>query len=605
MNHLVHDARERGTSHPEWIGVGAQIGRLVNEYAVRGDLVGYASPIAGGSAPACYKPELAEVEVNTTIAFGAGVRPEHIGDLTDRDTQYEFPRAIGAIMHEAFHARFSRWSLPKAFEALTEEEYTALSLLEEGRIEAFGAALDSRNRSFLRSCVFDIVLGDISGALFTAKIDDLVQLVGLIQSRVIGNILDADEVSVVLDIIKSEIGEDAFNRLSDIMVAFQQHDAHHNLEPVYPLAREWVKIIHELKEQRGEEGEGEGGSEAGGTSGEKGEKSLAKILKEAVEALEEIADELSTSIADELSDQQETEEWRDEVNTRAKSAKEQKVHKEISTDVFGRGTGPMEVTATRSRLAHTRKPTSAERAAAVSVARMLEKAKYRERDLTQITSAVPGGRLRTKALVQGAALKAKGIRADVEPWRKNVRKQTDEPTLTVGVMVDISGSMSPAMEPMATSAWVLSEATKRVQGKAAMVYYGQDVFATLKKGQHLTDVNVYTAPDGTEKFDKAFKALDGEANLLYGSGARLLVVVSDGCYGGSEMKNAKNWISRCDQSGVAVVWLTFERIDYYVRDIVKGTSAEMVFVSEDTSAAALAIGKAAAKALTSVGKRNE
>ena len=88
-------------------------------------------------------------------------------------------------------------------------------------------------------------------------------------------------------------------------------------------------------------------------------------------------------------------------------------------------------------------------------------------------------------------MEARGVRQEVAPFRKKVRKQTDEPTLTVGVMVDISGSMSSAMEPMASTAWIMSEAVRRVQGKTAMVYYGNEVFTTLKPGQHLGDVKVW------------------------------------------------------------------------------------------------------------------
>ena len=75
----------------------------------------------------------------------------------------------------------------------------------------------------------------------------------------------------------------------------------------------------------------------------------------------------------------------------------------------------------------------------------------------------PPGGLRSRALVQGAALKSKGLLTQTEPWRRTQRKHTDNPQLKVGVMVDISGSMGMAMEPMAVTAWVLSEATKRVQ----------------------------------------------------------------------------------------------------------------------------------------------
>ena len=191
----------------------------------------------------------------------------------------------------------------------------------------------------------------------------------------------------------------------------------------------------------------------------------------------------------------------------------------------------------------------------------------------------------------------------VEPWRRTVRKHVDDPTLTIGVMVDISGSMGTAMNPMATTAWVMSEAVRRVQGRAAMVYYGQDVFPTLKPGQHLSEVNVYSASDGTEKFDKAFKALDGSLNLLHGSGARLLVVVSDGCYTGPEVQAARKWVDACQRAGVGVLWLPFDS-DSNGRDakrITSGTSAIVLTGTMDPTAVASEIGTAAARALTAVG----
>jgi hypothetical protein len=256
-----------------------------------------------------------------------------------------------------------------------------------------------------------------------------------------------------------------------------------------------------------------------------------------------------------------------------------------------------------SRLIEVRKPTAEERISAVKVAQLLEKAKYRERSETEVKTILPPGRLRTRALVQGQALKSKGVHTQVEAWRHTARKHTDDPTLTVGVMVDISGSMGSAMKPMATTAWVMSEAVRRVQGKSAMVYFGSDVFPTLKPGQHLPDVNVYTAPDGTEKFDRAFKALDGSLNLLYGTGARLLVVVSDGAYTSEEAPKARKWIEECDKNGVAVLWITFD-YDHYATRYIKGTAGKLVKATGTPSETATLIGKACADALTKIGQRN-
>jgi hypothetical protein len=168
-------------------------------------------------------------------------------------------------------------------------------------------------------------------------------------------------------------------------------------------------------------------------------------------------------------------------------------------------------------------------------------------------------------------------------------------------MVDISGSMESAMEPMATTAYVLSAAAQRAQAKTAMVYYGNTVFPTLRPGERMTEVKVYNAPDGTEKFDEAFRALDGSLNLLYGSGARLLVIVSDGCYTSTETENAKRWSRRCAQEGVAVVWIPFDHGG--TARHLSGGSGTVIEGKFTPTEAATKIGQACADALTKVGKR--
>jgi hypothetical protein len=392
----------------------------------------------------------------------------------------------------------------------------------------------------------------------------------------------------VIEAVNSNLGEDVVLKLSAIIRKFLMHADHSTLEPVYPLAIEWAEIVRELKKERGED-----------------TVSQQEMMKSLMKALAEAGEEVEIKNYSELADQEMQEDWDEEVGRRSSEAKEQKEHKDEASECFGRGTGPQPESATSSRRIETRKPTTQERSAAVTIAQMLEKAKYRERDEIEISSVLPPGRLRTRALVQGSAMKSRGMTTPTEAWRRTVRKHTEDPTLTVGVMVDISGSMGSAMQPMATTAWVMSEATKRVQGKCAMVYYGDEVFATLKAGQHLTDVDVYTASDSTEKFDKAFKALDGSLNLLYGTGARLLVVVSDGCYTPKELTAARRWIARCEQAGVAVLWLPFDgrHNGYHAKSLLSESSVKPLTGVDDPVEASKTIGQACAKALTAVGKR--
>ncbi len=589
MVHIQTRATRAEATAPEWLKVGAQIGGLACLWAGRSDMVAYVGPGAGGPAPACFNPELAEIEVNVNVAFGKAINPQDIGDMTERTVQFDWPKASGAIFHEALHAKYSRWSLPKAAEALTDKEFQAISVLEESRIEAFGVFESPQNRGFLRTCALEIVLEDARENLKElTSTRAAAQLAALTFARVDADVLERDDIEGIAVLVEDFIGEDLFIKLRSVWGRFQMHDQHDNAEPLYELAREWSKLVEDAATERGETEQ---------TSGD------AQFIEELLDAMAEAAEVVGISAQQDIDDQQQSEEWQEVAKSKASYARESKEHKETSDEVFAKGTGPMDYTRTGSRLIEKRPATSSERSAAVKVAVMLEKAKYRERDEKQIKSIIPPGRLRTRAIVQGAALKSKGIMATTEPWRQTKRKHTDDPTLTVGVMVDISGSMGDAMQPMAVTAWVMSEAAKRVQARCAMVYYGQDVFPTLKPGQHLDQVNVYSAPDGTEKFDRAFKALNGGLNLLAGSGARLLVVVSDGCYTSQETDKAKHWMKRCQESGVAVLWLPFEQRGY-AEHICRDTDAIVLPGTLNPAAAATEIGRRAAEALTRIGTRS-
>lgn len=597
MAHLKHSTTRAENTPPEWLGVGKAIGELANKWSSRHDLVGYVGKNAGHGAPACYNPSLAEVEVDIDIAFGKATTPAMVGDLTDRAQQFEFPKAVGAIMHEAFHAKFSQWDLEKPAKELKKDEHAALILLEESRIEAQGLLALPDSRNFLRACAIDIVINDAEEKFATASsTQSAAHLVGLVHARVDAGVLDISEAEGLMNLVDDVLGEEVVAKLRDIAKKFQAHTLHANIEPCYPLAIEWAKLVREKMEENGEEPNEQGEPQAGGGAGIPKE-----LLEEMMDALEEMGAVVAIANSDELADQQQMEDWQNEVKSKQEEQKQQKENEEVASKVFQKGT--TEVGAkTSSRLVEKRKPESDERIAAVTISAMLEKAKYRERDAIEIASITPPGRLRTRALVQGAAMKSRGIVQQTEAWRRTVRKHTDDPTLTVGVMVDISGSMGMAMKPMATTAWVMSEAVRRVQGKCAMVYYGADVFATLKPGQHLSEVNTYTACDHTEKFDKAFRALDGGLNLLNGSGARLLVVVSDGQYTHDEQMKARKWVTQCADAGVAILWLPFDE-GYYAKEIAKHGNAAVMSGVLDPVKAANEIGREAARVLTSVGRR--
>lgn len=600
MGHIDYKRRTATSrpADPAWLKVGAEAGALANFFASRGDIAVRVSAGTSSGAPACFAPLTAEMELDTNYAFGK-VDPKLVGNLIERHTQFEYPQATGLIFHEALHARFSTWDLVVASEALSPAEMQALIMLEEGRIESLGLKLYPDNACFLRAVVLGIVMSDLEAnpiSEFTPT-RAAAQVLALTSARVDAGSVDVSDIESVERIVTRKLGVDLFNQLRELWIEAQATEAR-DIEKLYDIARRWAKLVEDKAEENGE-GRSGGGSGEGEGSGSGNGGGSEELMEELMEELEQAAEAASIGAANDAQQQEQTEEWREDAQHRAGEAKRSKEHRDVAQKTFGKGTGPVADTRTDSGLMETRAPRPDERQAAVKLSALLEKAKYRDRDETEISSIVPPGRLRTRAMVQGAALKTKGIMTQVEPWRRTVRKTTDDPTLSVGIMVDISGSMSSAMQPMASVAWILSEAVRRVQGKAAMVYYGQGVFPVLKPGQHLDQVNVYSAPDGTERFDQAFKALDGSLNLLSGSGARMLVVVSDGCYVPSEERAATQWVAQCAASGVAVTWVTFDENDRSALRIVGNNGAHVPVKAESAMQdIASHIGRSAAAALS-------
>jgi hypothetical protein len=623
MSHHSLNTTPLGRVDYAWLGVNASVGKLVNQWSLRQDLVVALAERTSIGAPACFNPASAEIEVNIEKAFGVGTTPDQVGELTQRKNQLKHAVGSGAIYHEALHARVSRWSLEQAHKDLNARELRFINAMEESRIEYWGCQFIPKNRSLLRACAIEIVMDELDEqAKNISKVDAAAFLALLTLARVDAGVLDSrDIVDSVHEIISEVLSDDVVAKLREIWKEFQTHDDHANALPLYDLTREFLKVLDERKEETGEEegqepgeggtpgGPGEPGTGSGGQPTPEQIEDFKDFIEKVKQAVKDNQDAVGIANQDELDEEMDSEERKEEVENRSQSDKERKERKDLADKVFNKeptSTGS-HVTGekTRSRLIETRIPTGDELASANRIANALRKAKYRERSQTRVTSVVPPGRLRSRAFIQGQAQKARGVHTPVEAWRSTKRKTTEDPTLNVGVIVDISGSMKSAMTPMAITAWVMSEAVRRVQGKCAMVYCGQDVFSTLKPGQRLSKVSTYTASDSTEEFDKAFKALDGAMNLTHADGAKLLVVVSDGHYRPEQKDHARKLLRDADKNGVAILWLTFDGKVSEPSDLLKGTAGRLVDLksTESPTTASAIIGEAAAKALSAIGSR--
>lgn len=601
--------RTSTTSH-EWLRVCAEIGRVVNDWSFRNDLVVYGGEdTAEGQAIAAYYADISEIEVNVKKAFGTITPASMVGNFRDKATQYEFPMATGIVFHEALHARHTNWNIAFLNEELEPAEQRAFMLLEESRIEAKGIKERPENKLFLRNSALEMALegvdektlGELGGETW-----QVAQLAGLSLARYDAGVLERVDVAEIYKVVVSVLGEELYEALRLVWVAFQKLGVP-DVDEAIALAKKWVELLREA-DPEGEPQSGESPfaeeSESESESGEdeKGEgNSPSSTVQKLIDKMSESSTNTQLDSESALADQERKEKWDEESKARQQEAKNNNSKKEQAKKIFDKAhneTG----SGSNSRVSERRTPTGAERASAVSIAKALEKAKYRERSVHVRKSHAPVGKLVVRNAVANKAMESMGLRGELPEWKSKTRKHTDDPTLKIGVMVDISGSMSSAMSAMGTTAWVMSEAGRRIQAKTAMVYFGSGVFPTLRVGQRMDEVVIYTAPDGTEKFGEAFDAIDGELGLTFSDGVRLLVIVSDGQFTPAQQERTVRALTECKRNGVAVLWITPKACygtmaSHMIRQAGWGVHLDGL----DTEQIATMVGKTASEALGKVG----
>lgn len=582
-----------------WLPVNGQVASLVRTWSGQNDLVASIGNQFGGPT-AFFSPDDREIQINTDVAFGEETQPESIGDLNDREVQFEWPKASGMIFHEASHAKYTTWDMREAAEKLSEKENGWLHLLEESRMEGIALQEHPENRAFLRACTLDVVLRGESSEVVAelSTIRRAARMTALVLARVDNGVLKKKDVKEIKKQIDQLIPESTMSQLRDIWREFQGlRYPERQIKRMYALAKRWSKLIDDLAadEDRQEQEQKD---------------MLSELLDQLLKELGGQAEGTEISAQGEAYDQQDTERREREAQERTQREAEKSNNENVSKSIFdkpvdlpvGNGSGSnLTYKTSMSAVAYTRPPTDEENIAAIRVSRALEQAKYHDRIRIEHNSVLPPGRMRTRAAVQGAAYRSLNIHTKVEPFRRVQRKHAIDPNLTVGVMFDKSGSMSQAMEPMGVTGWIMSSAVNRIDGNFAMVTYGHDVRPVVKPKERQREVVVYEAPDGSEAFGQAFQALDGALNLLDGQGARLLVIVSDGNYKGVEQEtNVARWLKRCDQEGVAVLWLGYGQ-PYGATAHVQGTNAQLIIPERTPTGVAEQIGKAAIDLLMRAG----
>ncbi|MEU2734721.1 hypothetical protein ABZ656_04505 [Streptomyces sp. NPDC007095] len=565
-----------GPQAGQWLRIAAALGERLPELAGREDVIVTCEHGTRSGAPAAFYPVTVQLEIDA--ALFAPLNPATI-DPTRPGDEENYPVAWGAFTHEAAHAAHSRWTTPPPLRGTALD--AAAQMLEESRAEHAHLSRRPADRTFLRSAVHALVLGD-----FTAQTPSdrwqAAYAAALILARRDAGILDPDETQPLEHTVTSILGKDLLETLAQIWTAAHtttDEDGQAMLEH----ARAWCQALGAPPDQP----EPAPDPRAGRTG-------------ELAEAIGTVAATVRANEAGHRAAQARVDAARS-ARSRAKAdrAAQQREAEKTAEKVFAPGARPFTPQSQRGRgrraaspVTGTRAPTPAEKTAAGHLARALRAAAYRERTVTVTASAAPPGRLNLRGALARDAQKAAGATPTAQPWIRTQRRQSPTPPLRVGIAVDVSGSMRAAAQPIASAAWIVAKAAALTDpdSHSATIAYRRALTAITVPGRVPARVTEFDADGGGHSLADAIDALSAGLGLTTPGAGRLLVIASDGYYRPEEAAPAAERIAALRAAGCAVLWLAFAPEPH---PLPGATVLELT----DPAQVAAAIGKAAAAAL--------
>lgn len=560
---------------PGWLRLSAAFGDEVPAIADRDDLVVTVAPGAGHGAPACFFPDLATIEVDGTHVDNgvdpATVAPHRVGD------RQRYRTAWGLLTHECAHAKHSVWRTP---DDAPPGAAAAAVLLEESRIEAAHLRRRPGDRYWLRASATNLILADTQATnpatAPTMTPHDAAHSAALLLARVDGGVLNRRETAAVAWVITQILDPDTLATLREIWREAHR-TADDDADAMIDLGRRWCEALgsdpNEPPPAPADEGDDSGGQDGNGTPSP-----LAQAVANTAAAI-------SRAVA---ADPAPTDPVTQALDAAADDADTQRNAQRNASAVFH---GPPPAWGTTIR--GTRAPHTAERTAARQLARALTTAGVRDRTVTKTTSTVPPGRLRMRGAMTADAQRAAGAIPTAEPFTRTTRATVPAPPLRIGIACDVSGSMGHFAGPVASAAWILADAARHtaVPAMTASVIFGHHVRPITRPGSTPPRVTEFDTQDLRHRIDTAISALDGALTLSRPDAARLLVIISDGCFEDTTKIPGQKIVDRLRGSGCAVLWL---QPDEPGNEPMHGAT---VHTLTDPTTTARAIGQAATAAL--------
>jgi Mg-chelatase subunit ChlD len=200
-----------------------------------------------------------------------------------------------------------------------------------------------------------------------------------------------------------------------------------------------------------------------------------------------------------------------------------------------------------------RDPTPDEQRAARHLADRLRRARTAHPEPATAPSPIPPGRLRTRQAITAQAQAATGTLPTAQPWQRRTSLPPAKPTLHLGVLVDVSGSMHAYAKAMSSAGWILAHAAHRNQAVTATIAFAGRTTLLVPPRQRPNQVLEMATGGGTNTFPDAVKLADRLLNLRHHRRLRMLAVVSDGDL--DDPEPAQRLIATLHRTGCAVLWL--------------------------------------------------
>lgn len=514
------------------------------------------------ATPAWFSPVERTVTINATFAL-QGADPALVNPLTVSGRK-RYPHIVGLGCHEAGHVRFTQWGRD-GWARLGQQSASVREmalLLEEPRVERCHLGVRPQDREYLRAQSVLIDLAQFSAPSGRAGVGDgwragVVALLTL--GRGDAGILAPEDLATPREALSRALGA-TLPRLEAIWrQALRLEDG--DLSGLIDLARRWVREVGEKPVALGPFASCPGPAPAApvfaddGLAEDAGGLSSVEspdVISDVVELLvENIWREIKVGAEEQEQIDQHAKEEAQEQARAKKDARVQKKAQEKADEAFKSG---------RERIdpGERRPPTAEERALAVRMAKEVREARFRDRTHVKTLSETPPGRLQGREAVQRTAQRSLGMTPTARPFLSRRSRHTEYPPLSLGIMTDISGSMSSFWNFATAFSWASAQAVRDV-GQSAAVAYGDKVSILNAPGECPDRPYPLGIGGNPEDWKHAFTIVDGALNLTQGKGARLLFVMSDGEYIPRQARAAREDVERLERNGARVVWFAPDR----------------------------------------------